>query len=311
MRAISYDSYAPDGSLDGLHLSDLPEPKVAPGTALVAVRSTSVNPVDWKLVSGGLDPVFDTVFPVVPGWDVAGVVVRTGMDTPEWQAGDEVVAYARKDLLHGGTFGELVAVPATSLARRPHGLSWDEAGSLPLAGLTALRSLDLTEVGADDVVLLHGASGGVGHLAVQIAVARGARVLATASERNHDFLRGLGAEPVTYGDGLEERVRALAPDGVTVAVDYVGGVLEQSLAVLADGGRLASIVDGGVTEHGGHHVWVRPDGAGLERLGALVDEGALRVEVQETFPLERAVDAMRLSAGGHVRGKVAVRVGEG
>lgn len=311
MRAISYDSYAPDGSLDGLHLTDLPEPKVAPGTALVAVRSASVNPVDWKLVSGGLDPLFDTVFPVVPGWDVAGVVVRTGMDTPEWAPGDEVLSYARKDVLHGGTYGELVAVPATSLARKPAGMTWDEAAGLPLAGLTALRSLDLTEVSRGDVVLVHGASGGVGHLGVQIAVARGARVLATAGERNHDFLRGLGAEPVVYGDGLVERVRALAPGGVDVVVDFVGGVLEPSLAVLAEGGRLASVTDGAFTEHGGHQVWVRPDGAALERLGALVDEGALRVEVQETFPLERAVDAMRLSAGGHVRGKVAVRVSEG
>ncbi|MEJ5868568.1 NADP-dependent oxidoreductase [Pseudokineococcus sp. 5B2Z-1] len=305
---MSYDTY---GDLDVLHASELPEPKLAPGAVLVEVRSASVNPVDWKLMAGGLDGLMDVVFPVVPGWDAAGVVVRTGPDVPELAVGDEVLTYARKDLVHGGTYAEQVAVPAVSVARKPAAMSWDEAASLPLAGLTALRMVELLDVGSDDVVLVHGASGGVGHLAVQVAHARGARVIGTASERNHDFLRDLGAEPVVYGDGLPERVRALAPGGATVVLDAVGGVLEQTLAVLAPEGRHASITDPSVEEHGGRWVWVRPDGAALARLTALVERGQLRVEVQRSFPLEDVADAVRLSQEGHVRGKVALRVSEG
>jgi len=308
MRAMSYDAY---GDLDVLHASDLPEPRLAPGAVLVEVRSASVNPVDWKLMAGGLDGLMDVVFPVVPGWDAAGVVVRTGPDVPELAVGDEVLTYARKDLVQGGTYAELVAVPAPSVVRKPAQMSWDEAGALPLAGLTALRMVELCEVGPQDVVLVHGASGGVGHLAVQVARARGARVLGTASERNHDFLRGLGAEPLLYGEGLEDRVRALAPEGATVVLDAVGGVLQQTLAVLAERGRHASITDAGVEQHGGRWVWVRPDGAALERLTALVERGRLRVEVQATFPLAQVADAVRLSQGGHVRGKVALRVSGG
>ncbi|WP_299038632.1 NADP-dependent oxidoreductase [uncultured Pseudokineococcus sp.] len=305
---MSYDAY---GDLEVLHLSDLPDPKLAPSAVLVEVRSASVNPVDWKLMGGGLDGLMDVVFPVVPGWDAAGVVVATGPDVPELAVGDEVLTYARKDLVQGGTYAEKLAVPAVSVARKPAAMSWDEAGGLPLAGLTALRMVELLEVGSDDVVLVHGASGGVGHLAVQIAAALGARVVGTASERNHDFLRDLGAEPVVYGEGLEDRVRALAPEGATVVLDTVGGVLEQTLAVLAEDGRHASITDPTVEEHGGRWVWVRPDAAALGRLTAVVERGQLRVEVQQSFPLEQTADAVRLSQGGHVRGKVALRVTEG
>ncbi|MEJ5913469.1 NADP-dependent oxidoreductase [Pseudokineococcus sp. 1T1Z-3] len=308
MRAMSYDTY---GDLDVLSSGDLPEPKLAPGAVLVDIRSAAVNPVDWKLMAGGLDALMDVTFPVVPGWDAAGVVVGTGPDVPEWQVGDEVLTYARKDVVGGGTYAERVAVPAVSVARKPARMTWDEAAALPLAGLTALRMVELCEVGTGDVVLVHAGSGGVGHLAVQVARARGARVLATASEGNHDFLRSLGAEPLVYGDGLPERVRELVPGGVDVVLDAVGGVLEQTLAVLADGGRHASITEPEVEEHGGRWVWVRPDGAALGRLTALVESGDLRVEVARTFPLAEAADAVRLSQGGHVRGKVALRVSEG
>lgn len=209
MRAVSYDAYAPDNSR--LRYGELPEPKVAPGQVLIAVRAAGVNPVDWKVMAGGLDPLMDAVFPVIPGWDVAGVVVRTGPDAPEFAPGDEVMSYARKETVHGGTFAEYIAVDASAVARKPAGLDWAQAGGLPLAGLTALRSLDWLAVERDDILLVHGAAGGVGSLAVQLGAARGAQVIGTASERNHAFVRRLGAEPVTYGDGLVERVRALAP----------------------------------------------------------------------------------------------------
>ena len=305
MRAMTYDTY---GGPEVLGLTEQPRPKVGPGEVLVRVRSASVNPVDWKLMSGGLDPVMDVRFPVVPGWDVSGVVEAVGFDTPEFSPGDDVLAYARKDYVHGGTFAELVSVPVRALARKPASMSWDEAAGLPLAGLTALRLLKRLEVGAGDTVLVHAAAGGVGSLAVQIARSLGARVIGTASERNHDRLRELGAEPVAYGDGVVERIRALAPEGVDAVADFVGEVLDVTTAVLAEGGRHASIADGSVTEAGGHYIWVRPDGAELAHLTSLVERGELTVPVAQTFPLEELADAFRLNAEGHTAGKIVLRV---
>lgn len=140
MRAAIYDSYATDNST--LHVADAPDPKVGPGTVLIEVRAAGVNPVDWKVLAGYLDGMLDATFPVIPGWDVAGVVAAVGPDTPEFAVGDEVFAYARKDVVHGGTFAEKVAVPATSVAAKPSALTWEQAAGLPLAGLTALRSLE-------------------------------------------------------------------------------------------------------------------------------------------------------------------------
>lgn len=305
MRAMTYDTY---GGPEVLALTDQPRPKVGPAEVLVRVRAASVNPVDWKLMSGGLDALMDVRFPVVPGWDVSGVVEEVGLDTPEFSVGDEVLAYARKDYVHGGTFAELVTVPVRALARKPSSVSWDEAAGLPLAGLTALRLLRRLEVGTGDTVLVHAAAGGVGSLAVQIARSLGARVIGTASERNHDRLRALGAEPVAYGDGLVERVRALAPEGVDAVADFVGDVLDVTTAVLAEGGRHGSIADASVAQAGGHYVWVRPDGEGLTELTRLVEEGTLSVPVAQTFPLEQLADAFRLSAEGHAAGKLVVRV---
>ncbi|GAA1905565.1 NADP-dependent oxidoreductase [Nocardioides lentus] len=273
---------------------------------LVEVRAAGVNPVDWKLVTGGLGAVMESVFPVVPGWDVAGVVVGVGMDTPEFSIGDEVMAYARKDVVHAGTFAERVAVPAWSVARKPSALSWEQAGGLPLAGGTALRTLDVLGVRAGDTVLVHAAAGGVGALAVQIAAARGARVIGTASARNHDHLTALGAEPVEYGDGLVAAVRELAPEGVHAVADLVGGQLETTLSVLAPGGRHASIADPSVTEHGGVHVWVRPDGRETARLGELAAAGLLSVEVAGTYGLDQVGEAFAESRSGHVRGKLVI-----
>ncbi|KRF37555.1 NADP-dependent oxidoreductase [Nocardioides sp. Soil805] len=304
MRAVVYPSYSQD--LATLEVRDVDAPKTGPGAVLVEVRAAGVNPVDWKVMAGGLDGLMDTVFPAIPGWDVAGTVVAVGPDTPDFAVGDEVMAYARKDTVHGGTFAEQVAVPAWSVARKPASLTWEQAGGLPLAGGTALRTLDVLEVSEGDTVLVHAAAGGVGSLAVQVAVARGARVIGTASEANHDFLRGLGAEPVAYGDGVVERVRALAPEGVDAVADFVGGQLETTLAVLAEGGRHASVADGSVEEHGGHAVWVRPLGTETARLAELADAGRLTVEVARTFGLGGVGEAFALSQQGHTRGKIVI-----
>ena len=307
MRAMAYDGY---GSGDVLTLRELPDPKVGPGEVRIRVRRAGVNPADWKIMSGGLDALLDAVFPVVPGWDVAGTVEAVGIDTPEFEIGDEVVAYAKKDVLHGGTFAELVTISVRGVARKPAALGWDEAGGLPLAGLTALQTLDRLGVSASDTVLVHGGAGGVGTLAVQIARARGAQVIATASPANHAFLSELGATPVAYGEGSVERIRALAPDGADVVADFVGGVREVTTAVLATGGRHASIADPTVLQAGGSWFWTRPSAQGLAELGRIADAGQLRVPVAEVLPLEELPAAFKRSREGHTRGKLVIAVAD-
>lgn len=305
MKAITYNRY---GGPEVLALTEQPEPKVGPAEVLVRVRSASVNPVDWKVAAGYLDGLMNVCFPVIPGWDVAGVVERVGLDTPEFAPGDEVIAYARKDWVQAGTFAEFVTVPVRALARKPRALDWDQAAGLPLAGLTAYQLLRRLGAQPQDTVLIHAAAGGVGILAVQIARAMGARVIGTASPGNHEALRALGAEPVEYGQGLADRVRALAPDGADVVADFAGGVLEATLAVLKDGGRHGSIVDGAVAAEGGIAAWVRPDAADLQVLSDLADDGSLIVPIARSFDLQDAAEAFRTSMTGHVRGKIAIRV---
>lgn len=307
MKAIVTDGY---NGPDGLRLTDRPDPKVAPDHVLVRVRAAGVNPVDWKIADGGLDALFETHFPLIPGWDVAGVVEQTGLDATEFAVGDEVIGYVRRDDLQHGTYAELVSAPVRTLARKPSALSWQEAAGLPLAGLTAYQALDRVGAGAGDTVLVHAAAGGVGSLAVQAAVARGARVVGTASERNHDFLRSLGAEPVTYGEGLAERVRAVAPGGVDAALDFVGdGVLAVSRELAGKPDRVVSIADPEAKAMGGHYLWVRPDAGDLTALGGLADAGKLTVHVDRALPLAEAAAAWRLSQEGRTRGKIVLEAG--
>ncbi|MEV5243414.1 NADP-dependent oxidoreductase [Streptomyces cinnamoneus] len=306
MKAVSYRTY---GGPEVLEYGEVPKPKAGPDSVLIKVRAAAVNPVDWKAQAGGLDPYLDAVFPVIPGWDVSGVVVGQGLDTPEYQVGDEVIGYVREDFLSRGTFAEYVAAPVRTLAPKPSGLTFEEAAGIPLAGLTAYQALKAVRAGKGDTVLIHAAAGGVGSMAVQLARHMGARVIGTASERNHDYLRSLGAEPVTYGEGLAERVRALAPGGVTAVLDLVGGgAVATSPDVTATGARLVSIADPEVAALGGRLLWVRPDAADLTELSRLAEQGVLTVEVAAVFPLEKTAEAQRLSAEGHTRGKIVVTV---
>ncbi|MFJ3233218.1 NADP-dependent oxidoreductase [Streptomyces sp. NPDC086787] len=307
MKGISYSRY---GGPEVLEYGEVRDPKVGPDSVLVKVRAAGVNPVDWKCRDGHLDGILDAVFPVIPGWDVSGVVVQPGLSVTEFAVGDEVIGYVREDYLCRGTFAEYVAAPVRTLARKPLNLSFEEAAGLPLAGLTAFQAITgVLEAGRGDTVLVHAAAGGVGSVAVQIAAHLGARVIGTASERNHDFVRGLGAEPVTYGAGLAERVRGLAPEGVDAAFDTVGGdALRVSANLLAPEGRLVSIADPEVLGYGGRYHFVRPDPVDLGRLSELAEQGVVNVHVSETFPLERAADALRLSEEGHTRGKIVVTV---
>lgn len=307
MRAMALTRY---GGPEVMHPTDLPDPVVGPDSVLVRVRAAGVNPVDAKIREGYLAGSFPSAFPLVPGWDVAGVVESTGPAVTEFRVGQEVVGYVRKDHIQHGTYAELVAAPIRAVAPKPSSASFIEAAGLPLTGLTAHQALDAAAVGPGDTVLVHAASGGVGTMAVQLARLRGAHVVGTASEANHEFLRELGAEPVAYGPGLVTRVRKAAPAGVDAVIDVVGGeALELSFALVADPARVVSIIDATtVLGNGGRYVFVRPDPAMLAELSRLVDAGSLRVIVAETFPLERAADAHARVEAGHVRGKVILEV---
>ena len=306
MKAIVTHGY---GGPETLELAEQPEPKVGPDAVLVRVKAAGVNPVDWKIVGGHLDPLLEVHFPLIPGWDVAGVVEQVGLDVHEFAVGDEVIGYVRKDEVQHGTYAERVAAPVRTLARKPAALSWQQAAGLPLAGLTALQALRRARVGRGDTVLVHAAAGGVGSHAVQIAVAWGARVIGTASERNHPYLRSLGAEPVTYGAGLPDQVRAVAPEGVDAAVDFAGeGAVEASVRLVRNPARVVSAVDLGVTAAGGSYLFVRPDPGDLAELARLADAGKLTVTLDRTLPLAEAAEAFRHSMSGRARGKIVLEV---
>lgn len=308
MQAIAIHKY---GGPEVLEHTELPEPLVGPDVVQVEVRAAGVNPVDWKIREGNLDGAYPSHFPLVPGWDVAGVVRRVGPAVHEFAPGDEVVGYVRQDHIQHGAYAELVSAAPRHWAPRPGNVSFTEAGGLPLAGLTAVQSLHLAQVGEGDTVLVHAAAGGVGSFAVQWAQVLGARVVGTASEVNHEFLRELGATPVSYGDGLVERVREAAPSGVTAAVDYIGSpeAFSASAELVDERARIVSNVDpSAVAEVGGRYCFVRPHAGDLAELSREVDAGRVRIEVQQALPLTDAASAHEISQSGHVRGKLVLEV---
>ena len=301
-------TYAQYGDESVLELTEQPLPKVGPSQLRVRVTRSSVNPVDWKVMSGALDQMMDASFPAIPGWDVAGVVDEVGPDTPEFAVGDRVAAYARKIVVSGGTFAEYVTIPVEFAAMIPDGVSDDHAGALPLTGLTARRAVNALDVGPEDTVLLHAASGGVGFLAAQLAARRGATVIGTCSPESFEKLRRIGVTPVEYGEGLTERVQQIAPDGVDAVADFVGEVLETTLAVLSERGRHVSIADPAVLEHDGQWLWVRPDGTGLAELLRMLDAGEIELDIDRTMPLEDLPEAFRISRDGEASGKIVITV---
>jgi NADPH:quinone reductase-like Zn-dependent oxidoreductase len=285
----------------------------AAGEVRIAVRAAGINPVDWKRYSGAMGT--DARLPMRLGSEAAGVVTEVGGEAVgpagPVAVGDEVIAFRI-----AGAYAEELVVPASAVVPKPAGMSWEAAGGLMLAGATAVHALTATGVGAGETVLVHGAAGGVGSMAVQIAVARGARVIGTASEGNHRRLRELGAEPTTYGDGLADRVRALAPHGVAAAIDCVGTdeAVDVSLELVADRDRIASIAafrrgaEAGIKLLGGGPgadpgTELR-DAARLQ-LTALVEQGALTVDARP-FALDDAAEAHREGRTGHAAGKLVL-----
>jgi NADPH:quinone reductase-like Zn-dependent oxidoreductase len=289
---------------------------VAPDGVLVRVKAAGVNPVDTKIRGGYMAQALPFHFPVILGWDVAGVVEEVGAAVTWFKPGDQVYGYIRRHHLEYGTYAEYATAPEGFFAHMPPELSFEEAAALPLSVLTAHQALEGLGLRGGESLFIGGGAGGVGHLAIQLAVARGARVVATASPQNHGFLRELGAEPLDYhDDDLPARVRDLLADaGADAAFDLFGGdPREQAFASLRPGGRLVSIARPPPEPREGHHevhyIFVRPSGYDLgEHVTPLVHEGSLRPHVQETFPLERAADAHELIEAGHVRGKIVLTV---
>lgn len=310
MRAAIYDQY---GGAEVLEVREVADPPVGPDTVLVRVKATSVNPVDWKVREGYLQGAYPHHLPIVPGWDVAGVVEAVGPAVSTGiEVGDEVYGYVRRDDLALGTAAELVAAPERTVVKKPAGLSFEEAAALPLVGLTAYQGVvETLAVQAGERLLVHAASGGVGHVAVQIAKARGAHVIGTASPENHAWLRELGADEVLdYDAGPISKQLEEIGGKVDAVLDLIGGdALEDAPAQVHDAARVTSIIDATtVLAMGGRYVFCRPDRDNLKALAELVDAGKLRVTVAETFALDQIADAHRLSEAGHPQGKVVVTV---
>ena len=303
------------GGPEVLSLVDEPVGQPGPGEVLLEVRGAGVNPVDVKLYSGafGKDP---GKLPIRLGFEAAGVVRAVGEDAigpaGPISVGDEVIAFRVT-----GAYAERLMVSASSVLPRPSTLSWEEAAGLMLTGVTAIHALTATRVGSGDTVLIHAAAGGVGLMAVQIAVARQARVIGTASEASHGFLRALGAEPVAYGKGLADRVRELAPNGVDAAIDAVGTdeAVDVSVELVPDRDRIATIAafsrgaQAGIKLLGlgpgadpGEQI---RDAARLE-LVRLAESGKLSVLVAQTFPLADAAAAHTAIQTGHTHGKIVL-----
>ncbi|GAA2639674.1 NADP-dependent oxidoreductase [Streptomyces axinellae] len=307
MRAIAVQHY---GDTDALELIEQPTPAVAPGEFLVRVKAAGVNPADEKIAVGSLDGIMVTHFPLIPGFEMAGVIEARGFGATEFEIGDEVIGFVLKDWAQNGTYAELVSAPVRTLARKPKSWDWLHSACLPLNGLTAYQAIKRLDIIEGDTVLIHGAAGGVGTLAVQIAALRGAHVIGTASERNHGHLRELGATPITYGEGLAGRVRELAPEGIDAALDFYGGdAVAVSRKVLKDPARVASVADITAPEQGGQLVWARANADELTEVAALAESGRLSVPVNRSFPLEQAADAWRmLHAASRARGRIVLDI---
>jgi NADPH:quinone reductase-like Zn-dependent oxidoreductase len=300
------------GGPEVLRSVTLPDPQPAPGEVVIAVKAAGVNPIDWKVYSGayGSDPA---KLPMRLGFEVAGVVAGSGDGQTGWSPGDEVIARV------SGGYADLVTAEAKAVIRRPPTVEPLQAAGLLLGGATAAHTVAATRVSSGDTVLVHGAAGGVGHLVAQLAIVRGATVIGTASERNHEVLRGLGIVPVTYGPGLADRVRAAAPGGVDAAVDTVGTdeALEVSLELIPDRGRIATIANfAHGAEHGIHLLGGGPGAdpgtaireAAIPELARLAGEGRITVLVDRTFPLADAAEAHRYGIAGHGLGRIVLTV---
>ncbi|KOV74040.1 NADPH:quinone reductase [Streptomyces sp. NRRL WC-3618] len=307
MRALTFSEYGPTSVLE---VSDVPEPHAGPGHIRVAVRASGVTPSDCYLRAGRFRDMMPLRLPHVLGVDAAGVVDEVGQGVTGVRPGDAVFGIVHLAVL-GGTNAEY-AVLAT-WAPKPDELSWEEAGGAAANVETATRVLDRLKIGTGTTLLIEGAAGGVGTVAIQLAAARGATVIGTASARNHEFVAGLGAIPTTYGAGLGERVTALAPDGVDVVLDCAGsGSLPDLVDLTGSPDRVVTVADLNAAKYGVHLTRSAGPGAdpqaveGLAAAATLAQQGRFTVPVAASFTLGDAAAAHQLSETGHARGKIVL-----
>jgi NADPH:quinone reductase-like Zn-dependent oxidoreductase len=302
-RAVRFDQY---GGIDVLQVVDVPDPVPGPGEVLVRVKATSINPGEAKIREGALDSLFPATFPSGEGSDLAGVVEAVGVDVTAVGVGDEVIGYSD----NRNTHAELVVVPAEQLTPRPPSVPWEVAGSLHVAGVTAWAAVRAVSLSDDDTVVIAGAAGGVGVFAVQLARLTGATVIGLAGESKHGWLRSHDVVPVLYGDGVEDRIRAAAPDGVDAFLDLVGGgYVELALALGVAPDRIDTIADfEAVSKHGvkGEGSAAGTGASTLAELAADVANGSLEVPIAATYPLEQVRDAYAELDQGHTLGKIVL-----
>ena len=297
--------FAEYGAPEVLRVVDAEPPAPGPTQVRIAVRAAGVNPIDWKIVAGYMRELIPLELPAGAGSDVAGVIDAVGSEVTEWAVGDEVLGRSTTP-----SFADLALAESSEIVRKPEGIAWEVAGSLAGAGGTAYAVLKKLGVKAGETLLIHAAAGGVGTFAVQLAKAQGVNVIGTASESNHDYLRSLGATPVTYGDGLLDRVRAVAPQGVDAVLDASGrGEIPLSIELTGDPARVLTLV---AFDAAGTGIQVHVGGAGsehgaaLRELAALVAQDRLAVSISQTYPLTEAGAALSASTTGHVHGKIVI-----
>ena len=308
MKAVRVHEY---GGPEVLKYEDAQRPEPAAGEVLVRVHAAGVNPVDWKVRAGYTKGFLDYKLPMIPGWDLSGVVESVGAGVTDWKKGDEV--YSRPDISRDGAYAEFIAVKSAELARKPKSLDHIKASSIPLASLTAWQALfDAGGLQAGQRVLIHAAAGGVGTFAVQFAHWKGAHVIGTASERNHAFLKELGAnETIDYSKvRFEDVVR-----DVDLVLDAMAGeTRDRSWKVLKKGGILVSILGQPSKEDAAKHgvrgagVFVQPNRAELEQIGNLVDSGKVKPIIEAVLPLKDARRAHEMNQTLHTRGKIVLQV---
>jgi NADPH:quinone reductase-like Zn-dependent oxidoreductase len=313
MRAIAEEKFG-----GPIALMDLPVPEIGMGEVLIRVRAAGVNPFDWMVADGVLEDERKHRFPLILGFDAAGVIERVGAGVTEFAEGDEVYGYLFKPVVGGGTYAEYVSAPATIVAKKAKSIDFAEAAALPTPGLAAMDLVDAVGPMQRDTVLIVGATGGVGSYAVQLAARRGARVIATARRANEAFVRELGAtETIDHtAEDIVGAVLVAQPDGIEAIIDMVSDreALGRMARVLKKGGRLASSVDAAAPESlaerdiAAMNVGMQPDAQRLADLARLVDAGEISVRLARAFPLEEAPEALEESRLGHVRGKLVLLV---
>ena len=300
MKAVQFDEY---GDPDVLHVAEVDEPHAGPGQVRIKVAAAGVNGIDWKIRAGYLKDMMPLTFPAGLGLDASGVVDEVGEGVDHIAVGDAVFGSGRE------TYAEYTVL--NFWAAKPDALSFPEAAGFPIPVETAIRILDQVGVKAGQTLVVSGASGGVGSAVLQIARDRGITVIGTASAANEDYVRSLGATPTTYGDGLVERVRALAPDGVDAALDLAGsGVIADLIALTGEPAKVLSIADFTAPELGAQ---VSSDSvnqnAAYAEAARLASAGKLSIPVQQSFPLDQAARAHALSQDGHVVGRLILTTG--